>query len=810
MDCLRLAQANTTVGVGMASASADRVIILLGCLVLLITRCSSMLLIGVPSDYEQLFPQGNEYRQAQVLFSKTTRLNATDYFMDTTECLTNHPKPLVCAKFANKYHREFSRLWQPKAQTFDPYPRRERDCQYRAENFTVVQSDLVATLFAYDIRQHSCELASHIRGGAALEIFAVADSGLGSCSYTDHLDDTYRVTCSVPAVPAAQGAKHLPSRVCANVTTLLMYEHFDGFSEILLDWSHLNPPLRAIITDNLQFCADMSSESQTDVHMQPFGIRVPQSVQWFTGLWFRVDSAMAVPGDAKYILAHHMEQIRSVSTAQSNLGYAADPASSTSAFLYHSFLRYERNFSALTNISRQTIPQLAMRNPRDAGDKYIYRPLLLIHGGKLPTLHPASTKGKSDYRTQSYCLSQFWDPAVCKLQWNNSADASRVTWDSGLVEPRKSHNREVGHHLTAVDERSFMRNFTYGWYTPPLKVNATTALHANASANASTVTHDKMHSQSILVRGDVTHVSHRRLNPTTSQSHHQSPQQHGHSSHGKRPGHAITTPELERMRMQYHFVGASHMRYIFDSICEYFLGMETLRDVPRKHDELKLANLQYNFIANARHQVAFLSKMCAGLQNDTHSPEATVREQTHTLIFQTGAWDLSVASLRRVLEDPNVAKRLMALFDGILSGRHPCGKIKRVLWLTSVPHAVCYDDNAVDCNAHRSYRVNVAVSAVNHFYLQLLFRTTHSIENDPELHGRSGARLPRLAVVDAFNIIKPRLVFDEVGEVVCTNHFTCRYTRPQNYNFSEGYPSVLVHSPGGMALVKTVMTALAL
>ena len=85
-----------------------------------------------------------------------------------------------------------------------------------------------------------------------------------------------------------------------------------------------------------------------------------------------------------------------------------------------------------------------------------------------------------------------------------------------------------------------------------------------------------------------------------------------------------------------------------------------------------------------------------------------------------------------------------------------------IIWLTTVPYPDCtvHYNNDVNmmkyCTDNRSNRNNYAISATNDFFMNSFKTLTYS---------------NTLQIIDAYNIILPRLFF---GEYVCANHFLCR------------------------------------
>lgn len=121
----------------------------------------------------------------------------------------------------------------------------------------------------------------------------------------------------------------------------------------------------------------------------------------------------------------------------------------------------------------------------------------------------------------------------------------------------------------------------------------------------------------------------------------------------------------------------------------------------------------------------------------------------------------------------------------LLSGKIKCPKLRHIVWLTTLPYPMCHDPREKKCNSDRSYRVNSAIRALNQFLLNYLF----DAEITPNIF---------LTVLDAYNIITPRLILNEDYEKVCTNHFLCRENEGQQTS----------QTPAGNALLQSVIFAL--
>ena len=111
-----------------------------------------------------------------------------------------------------------------------------------------------------------------------------------------------------------------------------------------------------------------------------------------------------------------------------------------------------------------------------------------------------------------------------------------------------------------------------------------------------------------------------------------------------------------------------------------------------------------------------------------------------------------------------------------------------MVWLTSSPHAYCWQKMPEECNFHRGFRNNDAIAALNEFYMDGIFSA--NIKSDL-----------KVSMIDVYGIIKPRLMFNEGAEVACLNHFECR-AKELDRNLS------IVFTPGGRAVYETILMSL--
>jgi len=245
--------------------------------------------------------------------------------------------------------------------------------------------------------------------------------------------------------------------------------------------------------------------------------------------------------------------------------------------------------------------------------------------------------------------------------------------------------------------------------------------------------------------------------------------------------------------MKYIFLGASHMRYNFDLLIQYFFNESYLKNVNRKHDHLIISDWRFDFVGNAKDLSQFLMhNVCNHFFLKDF--EKKVDPVNFTIIIQTGAWDLSVAPLRNLIHNP-IFGGGKELSDTLLKviNHNSCPGLHHLIWVTSVPYPQCYNPKEPDCGRHRNYRTNSAISAVNQYFIQSIFEQ------------RAERPLVKLSIVDAYSIIKPRLVLNEDSEVICLSHYLCRIRSLLPRDNDE---VIMLQSPAGAAVVQTIIHAL--
>lgn len=263
-----------------------------------------------------------------------------------------------------------------------------------------------------------------------------------------------------------------------------------------------------------------------------------------------------------------------------------------------------------------------------------------------------------------------------------------------------------------------------------------------------------------------------------------------------------SSPLQDRMVL---FIGASHMRYNFDLLIQHFFNVSYLKNVNRKHDHLIVSNWRFDFIGNAKDMSQFLLRNVCNHEFVKDFKYQSQREVKYTIVLQTGAWDLSVAPLRNLINNPvyGGGKQLSDVLGSILSKTTACPGLEHVVWLTSVPYPMCYNPHEADCGKHRNYRTNSAIAATNEYFLQALLNNQNPASETGWL---------KFSVIDAYSIIKPRLLLNEDSEVLCLSHYICR-VYGSSYSVMgketmDGSGVITLLTQAGVAVVQSIIQAL--
>lgn len=220
---------------------------------------------------------GNEIQAANYYFNMThNSFDEVSYYNHVQQCFskplagmrgciqplhnTIFPKMRIWGDHNHNEEREVDCLYEVSAKSWRSHPSSEN-------------SSMILHSYHLTISQTSCKSNVKIAGGSSFIITAYSDDHLVGCRYKDTFDNYYHVIC---AFHKHQGelnaASALPSASShVNVTILLEYEHFDGFSESLTGEASLflndkYNSLRHLVANNQMYRFDYASASHNMRH----------------------------------------------------------------------------------------------------------------------------------------------------------------------------------------------------------------------------------------------------------------------------------------------------------------------------------------------------------------------------------------------------------------------------------------------------------------------------------------------------------------------------------------------------------------
>ena len=242
-----------------------------------------------------------------------------------------------------------------------------------------------------------------------------------------------------------------------------------------------------------------------------------------------------------------------------------------------------------------------------------------------------------------------------------------------------------------------------------------------------------------------------------------------------------------------YFLGDSHVSYLFEATAELVFG----KDIAVTSNGAAPTGQSPSSTLPTTRQRKNMNYIGSPLELSTAIAENVMRVckippgaafKSRKIIIHAGWNDLGASSIRRYVESPNLGgSSLVDTVLRIVSGGISCPALTQVIWITTVPHAICFNDKRPGCNDNRGFRNNANIAAANEYVLQRLLRGT----SKPGI---------KLTIVDAFSMISSRLMFNEDVEFECDNNFVCRVD-------DWGRDSNIIFTPGGQAVFDSLIHA---
>ena len=233
----------------------------------------------------------------------------------------------------------------------------------------------------------------------------------------------------------------------------------------------------------------------------------------------------------------------------------------------------------------------------------------------------------------------------------------------------------------------------------------------------------------------------------------------------------------------FHLIGASHMRYNFNYLVGLLYGEDKLPDA-RKYNEEHVETFHTKGAEKESLLVSEIERLCTSdfeYSHYTYDPIAQQR-RIHTLVFQFGAWDLQASPLELLVDTSGVKLAIAKIF----SDPGYCKNLVHLIYITAVPYPLCYDESDRPCYQLRGMSNNGAISALNRHTIKELLELKRQFKDSV-----------KLSIIDAYSIIKPRILLDNFNEVTCSFHYLCREKLNGKYQN--------IATIGGIAVVEALL-----
>jgi hypothetical protein len=230
-------------------------------------------------------------------------------------------------------------------------------------------------------------------------------------------------------------------------------------------------------------------------------------------------------------------------------------------------------------------------------------------------------------------------------------------------------------------------------------------------------------------------------------------------------------------KMEFRFIGESHMRFYYDYILS-LLYPEFIASLKPKHAETYHENYLFDLRVFTTHMTDFLSILTDDLFRK--KPEEVLHNTT--MLFQTGAWDLSYWPLRQIMENSNEGPyfkdKMLSLFTtDDQKKKDMTEKHLWMMWIDIMPYPRCRERDRVpeerqlnECINARNARNNYAIQATNDYFESFL---VEKIIQPPQQNQQQEKKVivsPHFRILQSRRMILPRLLS---LNYVCGNHLIC-------------------------------------
>jgi hypothetical protein len=218
--------------------------------------------------------------------------------------------------------------------------------------------------------------------------------------------------------------------------------------------------------------------------------------------------------------------------------------------------------------------------------------------------------------------------------------------------------------------------------------------------------------------------------------------------------------EEPKSPMKVYFLGASHLRYMFD-----YLIHEAYPDfMSRLNWKIIYHVLAENYL-QYDHKV-FNIQLAEFIDHIIDEQTLSHCNENVTFIIEPGTWDISFWwSPRATIENPMASPYLWKIFDYLQN--NPCAKNFHVIWMEIHPYPRCYQrdrpdetpENLASC-FQKQNRNNYAMNALSEYYENYFYH--HSYWNNKSS--------TQFRIIKNSDLLFPRFL---VSKYVCDNHYLC-------------------------------------
>ena len=241
----------------------------------------SFVLISIKSNFVEDSLNNNYELNTANYFFRNHVIDMVDYYNELTACDGSN-KPMICKRKTNDYIRKQKVSWTRNDQ--------ELDCKYiiSSPTFNLSNESYNNIIFTLNINQINCPPLKSFKllGGTSFHSFAYSDNQLVTCNSHDYLNQKYQISCKFTSILPINNISNIKS--CIYLTIILLYEHFDSYSELLYDWTASYPPKLRSIVNNQSYCYDTNSfvNISSKISNTSNNFKLSNEINWFSGYWF--------------------------------------------------------------------------------------------------------------------------------------------------------------------------------------------------------------------------------------------------------------------------------------------------------------------------------------------------------------------------------------------------------------------------------------------------------------------------------------------------------------------------------------------